>query len=88
LLIDNSLGASVDYLLRGTTDISGHGTKESIVIPPELSEAAEKLKEADEASHETKPAKKAKGESKSKAKSEGKTKAKSDEKPKAKKKKE
>ncbi len=51
-------------------------------------EAAEKLKEADEVSHETKPAKKAKGESKNKVKSEDKTKAKSDEKPKAKKKKE
>jgi hypothetical protein len=37
------LGASVDYLLRGTTETIGNGTKESIVIPPELSEAAEKL---------------------------------------------
>lgn len=43
LRIANSLGASVDYLLRGITDISGNGTKESVVIPPELSEAAEKL---------------------------------------------
>jgi transcriptional regulator with XRE-family HTH domain len=43
LRIANSLCASVDYLLRGTTEISGNGTKESIVIPPELSEAAEKL---------------------------------------------
>jgi len=43
LRIANSLCASVDYLLRGTTDVSGNGTRESIVIPAELSEAAEKL---------------------------------------------
>jgi transcriptional regulator with XRE-family HTH domain len=42
LRIANSLGASVDYLLRGTTDLSS-GSKEPTVIPPELSEAAERL---------------------------------------------
>ena len=51
-------------------------------------EAAERLKEAEAGSHEGKPAKKAKTESKNKAKSTEKTKTKSDEKPKAKKKKE
>jgi transcriptional regulator with XRE-family HTH domain len=43
LRIANSLGASVDYLLRGTTDLPDNATKEPVVIPPELSDAAEKL---------------------------------------------
>src|SRR5579862_5593354 len=42
LRIANSLGASVDYLLRGTADLS-NGIKEPILIPPELSEAAQRL---------------------------------------------
>ncbi len=42
LRIANSLSASVDYLLRGTAELSG-ASKESIIIPPELSEAAERL---------------------------------------------
>jgi transcriptional regulator with XRE-family HTH domain len=42
LRIANSLGASVDYLLRGAADLS-NGNKEPIVIPPELSEAAQRL---------------------------------------------
>ena len=42
LRIANALRASVDYLLRGTTDSVG-GNKEPVVIPSELSEAAEKL---------------------------------------------
>jgi transcriptional regulator with XRE-family HTH domain len=43
LRIANSLGASVDYLLRGTTDLPDNATKEPVVIPPELSDAAQKL---------------------------------------------
>lgn len=43
LRIANVLGASVDYLLRGTTDLPGTGHREPIVIPSELSEAAEML---------------------------------------------
>lgn len=43
LRIANSLCASVDYLLRGTTDVS-NGNKEPTVIPSELSEAARTLK--------------------------------------------
>ncbi len=43
LRIANSLNASVDYLLRGTADAQ-ITTREPVVIPPELSEAAEKLK--------------------------------------------
>lgn len=40
LKVANVLGASVDYLLRGET----RGSKrEEVVIPPELSEAAEEL---------------------------------------------
>jgi transcriptional regulator with XRE-family HTH domain len=42
LRIANALCASVDYLLRGTTDTVG-GNKDPVVIPRELSEAAEKL---------------------------------------------
>lgn len=42
LRIANALCASVDYLLRGATDASG-GNREPVIIPPELSEAAEKL---------------------------------------------
>lgn len=42
LRIANALCASLDYLLRGTTD-TPNGNKEPVVIPPELSEAAEKL---------------------------------------------
>jgi transcriptional regulator with XRE-family HTH domain len=42
LRIANALCASVDYLLRGTTDSAG-GNKEPVIIPRELSEAAEKL---------------------------------------------
>ena|SRR5271163_604588 len=42
LRIANALNASVDYLLRGTTD-SPAGNREPIVIPPELSAAAERL---------------------------------------------
>jgi transcriptional regulator with XRE-family HTH domain len=41
LKIANVLGASVDYLLRGVT--SDSGVSEPIVIPPELSQAAEEL---------------------------------------------
>lgn len=41
LRIANSLGASVDYLLRGESRESI--TKEPVVIPPELSRAAEDL---------------------------------------------
>jgi len=43
LRIANSLCASVDYLLRGTADVS-NGNKEPTVIPSELSEAARTLK--------------------------------------------
>ncbi len=43
LRIANVLNASVDYLLRGTTE-SQSGNREPIVIPPELSTAAERLK--------------------------------------------
>jgi transcriptional regulator with XRE-family HTH domain len=43
LRIANSLCASVDYLLRGTTDVP-NVNKEPIVIPPELSDAAQRLK--------------------------------------------
>jgi transcriptional regulator with XRE-family HTH domain len=43
LRIANSLCASVDYLLRGKAEVSS-GSREPIIIPPELSEAAEKLK--------------------------------------------
>jgi len=42
LRIANSLGASVDYLLRGTTELP-NANKEPITIPSELSEAAERL---------------------------------------------
>lgn len=41
LKIANVLGASVDYLLRGETAESGN--TEPVVIPPELSQAAEEL---------------------------------------------
>ena len=43
LRIANHLGASVDYLLRGETkEVSA--PRQSVVIPPELSEAAEQLR--------------------------------------------
>lgn len=42
LRIANALNASVDYLLRGATD-SPAGNREPIVIPAELSAAAERL---------------------------------------------
>jgi transcriptional regulator with XRE-family HTH domain len=42
LRIANALNASVDYLLRGTTE-SLSSNREPIVIPPELSAAAERL---------------------------------------------
>ncbi len=41
LRISNQLGASVDYLLRG--EVKGHSEEEKIVIPSELSKAAENL---------------------------------------------
>jgi transcriptional regulator with XRE-family HTH domain len=41
LKIANVLGASVDYLLRG--EIAESGSTEPVVIPPELSQAAEEL---------------------------------------------
>jgi transcriptional regulator with XRE-family HTH domain len=41
LRIANVLGASVDFLLRG--EIAEAGNMEPIVIPPELSQAAEEL---------------------------------------------
>jgi transcriptional regulator with XRE-family HTH domain len=41
LKIANVLGASVDYLLRG--EIAESGNVEPVVIPPELSQAAEEL---------------------------------------------
>lgn len=41
LKIANVLGASVDYLLRG--EVSDSGASEPVVIPPELSQAAEDL---------------------------------------------
>lgn len=41
LKIANVLGASVDYLLRG--EVSETANAEPIVIPPELSQAAEEL---------------------------------------------
>lgn len=41
LRIANSLGASVEYLLRGETKESA--VQEPVVIPPELSHAAEEL---------------------------------------------
>ena len=40
LRVANTLGASVDYLLRGETRSA---KREEVVIPPELSEAAEEL---------------------------------------------
>jgi transcriptional regulator with XRE-family HTH domain len=43
LRIANALGASLDFLLRGDVDSSGV-TKGPIVIPPELSMAAERMK--------------------------------------------
>ncbi len=43
LRIANALGASVDFLLRGSVD-STEVTKAPIIIPPELSAAAERLK--------------------------------------------
>lgn len=43
LRIANALNASLDYLLRGASDASAGG-RESIVIPQELSEAAERLR--------------------------------------------
>jgi transcriptional regulator with XRE-family HTH domain len=42
LRIANALNASVDFLLRGTTDTTA-ANREPIVIPPELSAAAERL---------------------------------------------
>lgn len=39
LRLANALGASLDYLLRGTVSVVA---REAITIPPELSEAAEK----------------------------------------------
>ena len=42
LRIANTLGASVDYLLRGETAES-HVSPEPLLIPPELSKAAEDL---------------------------------------------
>ncbi|MGE0116176.1 MAG: helix-turn-helix domain-containing protein [Steroidobacteraceae bacterium] len=42
LRIANALGASVDYLLQGATIEAGD--KAPVVIPPELSDAAEELK--------------------------------------------
>jgi transcriptional regulator with XRE-family HTH domain len=43
LRIANALGASVDYLLKG--DVAApEAAKAPVVIPPELSEAAERLK--------------------------------------------
>ena len=42
LRIANALGASVDYLLRGNVESSE--VKAPIVIPPELSSAAERLR--------------------------------------------
>jgi len=42
LRVANALCASVDYLLRGTTDVS-NANKEPVVIPPELSDAAQRL---------------------------------------------
>lgn len=42
LRIANALGASVDYLLQGATREAAE--KEPVVIPPELSEAAEQLR--------------------------------------------
>ena len=41
LRIANSLGASVEYLLRG--EVKESGVQEPVVIPPELSQAAEEL---------------------------------------------
>lgn len=43
LRVANALCASVDYLLRGTTDVS-NVNKEPVVIPPDLSDAAQRLK--------------------------------------------
>ncbi|HET8924796.1 MAG TPA: helix-turn-helix transcriptional regulator [Candidatus Acidoferrum sp.] len=42
LRVANALCASVDYLLRGTTDVS-NVNKEPVVISPELSDAAQRL---------------------------------------------
>lgn len=42
LRIANALCASVDYLLRGTTEVS-NVNKEPVVIPPDLSDAARRL---------------------------------------------
>src|SRR6266568_5374040 len=42
LRIANALGASVDYLLRGPSE-GAHAKAEPVVIPPELSEAAQRL---------------------------------------------
>ena len=42
LRIANALGASVDYLLRGPSEGAAANT-EPVVIPPELSEAAQRL---------------------------------------------
>ena len=42
LRIANALNASVDYLLRGTTE-SPAGSREPVMIPAELSAAAERL---------------------------------------------
>ena len=44
LRIANVLCASVDYLLRGTTNVHSNGSREPIMIPSELSEVAENLK--------------------------------------------
>lgn len=41
LRIANALGASLDYLVRGTALTSG--TPQEVVIPPELSEAAQEM---------------------------------------------
>src|SRR5438105_4976742 len=42
LKVANTLGASVDYLLRGSAD-TPPAPRQAVVVPPELSEAAEKL---------------------------------------------
>jgi transcriptional regulator with XRE-family HTH domain len=41
LRIANSLGASIEYLLRG--EVKEAGYQEPVIIPPELSQAAEEL---------------------------------------------
>ncbi len=44
LKIADALNASLEYLLRGTADARSKPSQESVVIPPELSTAAEELK--------------------------------------------